>query len=129
VARLGEQISKAEYGRIHDDPSTMAAGCNVRIIKGLSGKNEIWVTTPDGLGMALKINKGKAGLGVTIRSFVGAPKLDAACSNGVLPESDSEIEIVQHYQTPGAQAFRAWYRHDITEYPNGWDTADFDPKG
>lgn len=68
-------------------------------------EGEIWVN--DGcLGFAIKINKGKRGLSVSIRNFSGTLPLSCNGNDG------NEFTVVQYHYDEKAQAFKNWYALD-----------------
>ena len=73
-----------------------------------NGEPEIWIQTPDGLGVRIHAGNGPAGLGLQISRFVGTPDVDS------LPDALGGVELCQYRQDARSQAFRRWYRQEET---------------
>lgn len=101
------------YENLYRDPTSLfPASDGARQLETIlfpNGENEIWLRTPDGLGVRIVASNGPHGLGVRVGSFVGTPKITAPDT-----QDEIEVELCQYRQDARSQAFRRWYRHEET---------------
>lgn len=118
MTRSKHRHYKADYARLFDDPGALFRDCKVTLFP--NGEPEIWIQSGDGLGVRVRASNGKAGLGVEVRTFIGAPGLDAFpdMATRIDVRDARGIDIVQYRGDDASQAFRRWYHHDEgAEYP------------
>ena len=76
-----------------------------------NGERAIWFSTDDGLGFAVTVGEGPAGLSIRVRRFVGTPPItlsDGQVVDGT-PQEDAEWSLCQYRQDGRSQAFKRWY--------------------
>ena len=110
---MKKRRTKKRYANLFDDPKSLFG--NARVMLFPNGEPEIWIQSPDGCqGFRLTASCGKAGLGLTIRRFVGGAPM-TICGNlapdgEVMPQKDAEeISVTQYRSDDYAQAFKKWY--------------------
>ena len=83
-----------------------------------NGENEIWVKDEQGYGFALKLSAGNAGVGATIRKFVGSSPVSVTGNlvgdwEPIKMIDAVEVTTTVYRHDARSQAFKRWYAGDI----------------